>query len=102
MGKTAGMVSGIPAWQRDRMFETETAEDLEQIYSDEDFPVSSIADEFGTAKYYIGQAVRHIIRAANEAEKYGRNKPIDELIEALDDEYCDRMDSVLRKLKEGA
>lgn len=100
--KRAGDVIGTPDWQLDRMYETETAKDLERAYSEDDFPVSSIEDEFNDAKYHIRQAVRHIIRAANTAEKFGREKPIDELIQELDDEYCYRMDKVLKKLKEGA
>ena len=102
MVKTAGMVQGTPDWQLDRMYETETAEMLEKAYAEDDFPVSGIEDDFSIAKYHIGQAVRHMIRAANLAEKYGREKKMDELIEVLDDEYMDRMDRVMRELKEGA
>lgn len=99
---TAGMVRGTPDWQLDRMYETDTARKLEQIYAEDDLPVSSIESEFSRAKYFIGQAVVHIVRAANEAEKYGRAEMIDDLIEKLDDDFRDEMDQVIRKLKEGA
>lgn len=99
--RTAGMVEGTPDWQLDRMYETETAEILEAQYAEDDFPVSSIESEFSRASYYIGQAVDHLIRAAREAERYGKEKPIDELIEKLDDDLSDQMEKVIRKYKEG-
>lgn len=100
--KTAGMVNGVPDWQLDRAYETETAEMLEKAYAEDDFPISSIESEFAIAKHFIGQAVDHLIRAANEAEHYGRNQQIDDLIEKLDDDIPSLMNGVILKLKEGA
>lgn len=101
MAMLAGMVSGTPDWQLDRAYETDTAEALEKAYAEDDFPVSHVADEFGMAKYEIGQAVVHIVRAANIADKYGKADPIDDLIEKLEN-FEDEMNTVLRRYREGA
>lgn len=101
MVKTAGMVHGTPDWQLDRMYETETAQILEAQYAADDFPVSSIESEFDIAKHFIGQALDHLIRAANEAEHYGKEKPIDDLIEKLDDGIRCQMDKIIRDFREG-
>lgn len=100
--KRAGDVVGTPDWQLDRMYETETAEMLERAYSHDDFPLSDIKDEFGRATYYLGLAVDHLIRASRTAESYGKEKPIDELIEKLDDDIPFAMSKLLDKYKEGA
>lgn len=69
---------------------------------DDDFPISSIESEFSRAKYYIGLAVDHLVRAANEAEHWEKDRPIDDLIEKLDDDFKYEMGQVLDKLrKEG-
>lgn len=100
MIKTAGMVQGTPDWQLDRAYETETAEMLEAAYQDDQFPFYSIESSFSEARYYIGQAVEHLSRAAEEAAEYGEADPIDALIEKLDDDFRSEMSAVLRKLKE--
>lgn len=99
--KTAGTV-GTPDWQLDRMFETDTDKVLEKVYAEDDFSISSVKSEFNMATHYLGQAVVHLIRAANEAEKYGKNKQIDVLIEKLDDDIPYEMSQILKHLKEGA
>lgn len=95
----AGDVVGTPDWQLDRMYETETAEALERAYADDDFPFSSIESEFSTARYFIGQAVVHLARAANYAEPYCKDGPIDELIDRLDDQFEWDMNRTLEGLK---
>ena len=100
--KRAGDVIGTPDWQKDRMFGTDTEEILEDVYAEDDLPLSDIQSEFCTATYHLGQAVVHLIRAANEAEKYGKHKSIDELIEKLDDDIPYEMSQILKRLKEGA
>lgn len=98
--QTAGMVQGTPDWQLDRMFETDTAEMLEKAYADDDdFPFSHIESEFSTARYFIGQAVVHLVRAANYADPYNKETPIDDLIDKLEDKFESEMDAVLKKLK---
>jgi len=97
--KTAGMVTGTPDWQLDRAYETETAEILEAAYREDDFPFSEIKSEFDRADYYIGQAVDHLIRAASQADLYGKGKPIDALIQKLDDDFKYEMHKVLTDLK---
>ncbi len=97
--RTAGMVQGTPDWQLNRAYETETAEMLEKAYAEDDFPSSIVESEFSMAKYFIGQAVVHLIRAANYAEPYGKDAPIDGLIQKLDDDFDYEMDIVLKKLK---
>jgi len=99
---TAGMCKGTPDWQLDRMYETDTANVLEKVYAEDDFPISSVKSEFSMATHFLGQAVVHLIRAANEAEKYGKHKQIDELIEKLDDDIPYEMNQILKHLKEGA
>lgn len=99
---TAGMCKGTPDWQLDRMYETDTERVLEKVYAEDDFPISSVKSEFSIASHHLGQAVVHLIRAANEAEKYGRNKQIDDLIEKLDDDIPFEMSQILKRLKEGA
>lgn len=64
-------------------------------YGEDDFPVSDIADDFAQAKSLIGQAVRYLCRAANTAEKYGKEKAIDELIQTLDDDIPYQMDQII-------
>lgn len=100
--KKAGDVIGTPDWQLDRMYETETAEKLEEVYADDDFPLSDIQSDFSRATYYLGLAVGHLIRAANTAERYGKHKKIDELIQKLDDDIPFDMSQILKGLKEGA
>ena len=95
------MVNGTPDWQLDRMFETDTAEMLEQAYAEDDFPFCSIESEFSTARYFIGQAIVHLARAAKDAEPYHKEAPIEELIDRLDDKFEWDMDRVLDKLKKG-
>ena len=97
--RTAGMVQGTPDWQLDRMYETETAEMLEKAYADDDFPFSIVKDEFSMARHFIGQAVVHLVRAANYAEPYHKDSPIDDLIDRLEDKFEWDMDMVLKKLK---
>ena len=101
--------SGTAAWQQGRTFGTDTAERLEELYDEnvelypeDQFPISQIQSEFSRASYFLGQAVDHLIRAANEAEHWHRHKKIDELIEKLDDDFSYEMSQVLRQLKEGA
>lgn len=93
---------GTADWQVDRMYETDTAQVLEKVYAEDDFPVSSVKSEFSRASHYLGQAVEHLIRAANLAEKYGKQKPVDELIEKLDDDIPYQMSQILKQMKEGA
>lgn len=102
MARTAGMCKGTPDWQLDRMYETDTARILEKVYAEDDFPISSVKSEFSRASHYLGQAVEHLIRAANLAEKYGKHEQIDELIKKLDDDIPYEMSQVLKQLKEGA
>ena len=67
---------------------------------DDDFPFTDVKDDFDIAKDFISEAVQRLIRAANTAEKYGKDKPIDELIQLLDDDIPYKMDQVLAKLKD--
>ena len=97
--RTAGMVQGTPDWQLDRAYETETAQKLEEAYAEDDFPYHMVEDEFSMAKEGISHAVRHLIRAANYADPYGKAQPIDDLIEKLDEDFDDEMRKVLKKLK---
>lgn len=99
---TAGMCKGTPDWQLDRLFETDTANVLEKVYAEDDFPISSVKSEFNRASFHLGQAVNHLIRAAREAEKYGNHERIDGLIEKLDDDIPFEMSQILKQLKEGA
>lgn len=102
--RMAGMAQGTPDWQLDRMYETDTAERLEKAYAEDDFPVSSVESEFSMAKRFLGQAVVHLVRAANEAEKYGgesKAKPIDDLIGQLDDDIPYQMDKVIERYRKG-
>jgi len=68
-------------------------------YGEDDFDVSMIESEFNEAKFHINQAIRFLIRAADAAEKYGKAKPIDRLVEKLDDGISFEMDQVLKKYK---
>ena len=68
-------------------------------YGEDDFDVSMIESEFNEAKFHINQAIRFLIRAADVAEKYGKAKPIDRLIEKLDDGFSYEMEQVLKKFK---
>lgn len=99
---TTGMCNGTPDWQLDRMFETDTANVLQKVYAEDDFPISSVKSEFNRASFHLGQAVNHLIRAAREAEKYGKHERIDGLIEKLDDDIPFEMSKILKQLKEGA
>ena len=90
------------AWQMGRSFETDTAKELEEAYNAEDIPISRIESEFNQAKHLISQAIGHLVRAADIADPYGRAKPIDDLVELLDDNVDERMNKAIRKLKEGA
>ena len=99
---TAGMCKGTPDWQLDRMFETDTANVLEKVYAEDDFPISSVKSEFNIASFHLGQAVNHLIRAARKAEKFGKQEQIDGLIEKLDDDIPFEMSQILKQLKEGA
>lgn len=109
MTMTAGAAKGAPAWQQGRTFGTDTEERLEELY-DEDvelypedqFPISVIRSEFSRATYFLGQAVDHLIRAANEAEHWHRHQQIDALIEKLDDDFSYEMSQVLKQLEVGA
>ena len=99
----AGDVVGTPDWQLDRMFETDTEEMLEKAYAEGiQIPVTSIASEFSRATYYLGLAVDHMIRAANDAEPFGKHKKIEALIEMMDDNIPFEMSQILKSLKEGA
>ena len=100
MVATAGRV-GTPDWQLDRMYETDTARILEKAYREDDFPISSIKSEFDRANYYIGLAIEHFCRAANEAELWGRDQPINDLIDVLQDDFRDKTDKVIRDYQEG-
>lgn len=100
--RRAGDTLGTPDWQLDRMYETDTAKLLEKVYAEDEIPVSDIKAEFSMASYFLGQAVDHLIRAAREAERYGKHKPIDGLIEKLDDDIPYEMSQILTGLKEGA
>lgn len=99
--KTAGTV-GTPDWQLDRMYETDTDKVLEKVYADDGLSISPVKSEFSRASFHIGQAVMHLIRAAKEAERYGKHKQIDNLIEKLDDDIPYEMSQILKHLKEGA
>ena len=99
--KTAGMANGTPDWQLDRMFETDTERVLERQYAD-DFPIAIVQSEFDMARHHLGQAVVHLIRAAEQADHFGKAKPIDDLIEKLDDDFPFEMRQIVKKLKEGA
>ena len=68
-------------------------------YGEDDFDASMIESEFNEAKFHINQAIRFLIRAADVAEKYGKAKPIDRLIEKLDDGFSYEMEQVLKKFK---
>lgn len=98
----AGDVIGTPDWQLDRMYETDTEKLLEKAYAESDFDDSHIKNEFSLATHYIGQAVDHLIRAARHAERIGKEKPIDDLIEKLDDDIPWEMSQILKQFKEGA
>ena len=102
MTKTAGMVHGTPDWQLDRLFETDTAAELERQYAEEDLPISQVESQFDRAGYHIGQAVDHLIRAADAADPCGRAQIIDDLVNKLDDDFRSEMDKVLKQLKKGA
>lgn len=101
MIRTAGMCNGTPDWQLDRMYETDTEKRLEEAYA-EGFDDSTIKSEFSMASHYLGQAVDHLIRAAKNAERYGKEKKIDELIGKLDDDIPWEMSQILKQIKEGA
>ena len=97
------MLAGrVAAWQHGRTFETDTPEELETVYNSEDLPISHIEDEFSQARHYLGQAVRHLVRAANVADPYGQAQMIDELVNHLDDDFDSQMTKVMKRLKEGA
>ena len=68
----------------------------------DDFDVSHVESEFDIAGYHIGQAIVHLCRAGDYAEKFGLNALIDELIGKLDEDFREDMDSVLMTLKEEA
>lgn len=68
-------------------------------YGEDDFDVSMIESEFNEAKFHINQAVRFLIRAADVAERYGKAKPIDRLIEKLDDGLSYEMAKVINKYR---
>lgn len=84
--KRAGDVIGTPAWQLDLMYGEETKWFLDKYFSsDDDFPASNVASDMSTADYHIGRAADFLCRAANLAERYGKDKPIDGLIDQLDE-----------------
>ena len=90
--RRAGDVTGTPAWQEERMFPV----------SEDVIPVSSIKAEFDIAAYHLGQAVDHLVRAASEADHYGKSQMIDDLIQKLDDDIPFEMSQIIKKLKEGS
>lgn len=96
--RRAGDVQGTPGWQLDRMFETETARDLERYFNsdDDDFPAYRVTDGIGEADYHIGQAISILSRAADFADRYDRAKPLDKLLETLEEFRCE-----MGKVKEG-
>ena len=98
----AGNLAGTPDWQLDRMYETDTEKVLEKVYAEDEIDDSHIKSEFNRASYHLGQAVDHLIRAAKYAEQFDREKPIDDLIEKLDDDIPWEMSKILKALKEGA
>ena len=100
--RRAGDVIGTPDWQLDRMYETDTERVLEKVYAEDEFDDSHVKSEFNIASYHLGQAVDHLIRAARDAERYGMEKPIDDLIEKLDDDIPWEMSQILKQLREGA
>lgn len=100
--KRAGDVIGTPDWQLDRMYETDTVRELEKAYAEDDLPLADIQTDFSRASYYLGLAVNQLIRAAKTAERYGKHRKIDELIEKLDDDIPYDMSQILKGLKEGA
>lgn len=89
MVRTAGMVQGTPDWQLDRAYETETAEMLEKVMADDDFPAYEVTDRIANADYHIGQAISLLCKAADIADEYGRAKELDELIERIEEFRCD-------------
>ena len=69
-------------------------------YGEDGFDYSMVESEFNEAKFHINQAIRFLIRAADVAVKYGKEKPIDGLIDRLDDSFGCEMEKVIKKLKE--
>ena len=69
-------------------------------YGEDDFDYSMIESQMNEAKFHINQAVRFLIRAADVAEQYGMEKPIDRLIEKLDDGFGYEMTKVIMKYKD--
>lgn len=96
--KRAGDVIGTPAWQLDMMFGAETAKALERHFNSEDdeFPAYRVADGISEADYHIGQAISFLSRVADFADRYDRAKPLDKLLETLEEFRCE-----MEKVKEG-
>lgn len=67
----------------------------------DDFDFSMVESEFNEAKMHINQAIRFLIRAADVADQYGVAKPIDKLIDTLDDDFGMDMERAIKKLKDG-
>lgn len=96
--KTAGMVTGTPDWQLDRLYEIATEKKLhDSMFTDDDFPATNIADFLSQVDYFIGQADIKLARAGDLAEGWDRAKGIDGLIERLEELRCD-INSERRKL----
>lgn len=90
----------VAEWQRGRSFETDTPEVLEMTHMD--IPVQSVESEIGTANYFIGQAVSHLVRAAEILDPVTEKNPLDDLIWELDDDFREKLGNVIKKLEEGA
>ena len=69
------------------------------IPTDDDFPIQYVESKFSQADYLIGQAVLKLCDAAEEAEKYGKEAPIDEFIQKLDDDIRYEMRQIVNRLK---
>lgn len=67
--------------------------------SEDDFGYSMIESQMNEAKFHINQAIRFLIRAADVADNFGKAKPLDVLIDKLEDDFIFEMEQVITKYK---
>ena len=102
--RTAGMVNGTPDWQLDRMYETDTAKKLEQVYADEPDYTKQI-DALKAVRKTLESVVDNLLAAEDELDNtpfedsYGVK--IREMIYRVEDVDCD-VGAIMNRLKEGA
>lgn len=98
--RTAAVV-GTPDWQLDRMYETDTAQKLEESMNSEfrDFQNSVVCGDISAADYEIGQALVKLCSAGNQTENTPFQAEMDALIERLEDLRCD-MNLLKKKIAE--